>query len=349
MKFLTPLAALVALAALAPLGAALFARIRVRAARRELNLEAPSRWSGAGRLGCGIAGIVLLGLAAAQPALTHTESVRERTDAAVLFVIDTSRSMAASATPNSPTRLERAVAAAVKLRSSIPDVPAGVATLTDRVLPDLFPVSDIGSFDGVARRSVGIEDPPPSGTSVVATSYGALREVASGNYFDPGVTRRIVVLLSDGESNPVDPNQVASGLARSHGYRFLALRFWNANERVYDSNGRAESGYQPNPAGASIISGLARAQGGRSFSETQTGAAASYLRSVVGTGPSVKSGAIPSRQTLAPFVAGLAALLLLAAVTPPSVRVRLRTLGHLRSAPSVSGSQGTASRDVTAV
>ncbi len=65
MKFLTPLAALVALAALAPLGAVLFARIRVRAARRELGLEAPSRWSGAGRVGCGIAGIVLLGLAAA--------------------------------------------------------------------------------------------------------------------------------------------------------------------------------------------------------------------------------------------------------------------------------------------
>ena len=87
----------------------------------------------------------------------------------------------------------------------------------------------------------------------------ALREVASGNYFDPQVTRRIVVLLSDGESNPVDPSQVAGALARSHGYRFLAVRFWNPNERVYDSNGRAEPGYQPNPAGASIISGLAAA------------------------------------------------------------------------------------------
>ena len=32
----------------------------------------------------------------------------------------------------------------------------------------------------------------------------ALADIASGNYFEPAATRRIVVLLTDGESNPVD-------------------------------------------------------------------------------------------------------------------------------------------------
>lgn len=350
MTFLTPLAALIVFALFLPVGAMLFGRIRVRAARRDLALQAPSRWSAAGRLGCGVAAIALLGLAAAQPALTHTESVRERTDAAALFVLDTSRSMAASATPNSPSRLERAADVAVKLRSAIPDVPAGVASLTDRVLPQLLPVSDIDGFNGVVRRAVTIENPPPTGTSVVATNYGALREVASGDYFDPHVTRRIVVLLTDGESNPVDPSQVASALARSHSYRFLAVRFWNANERVYDSDGRAEPGYQPNPASASIISGLAGAIGGRSFSESDVGAAASYLRSLAGTGPTVRTGATTSQQTLAPFVAALAALLLLVTVLP--VGVRVRALGGPRPASRVSGlreASGTAAQDVTRV
>jgi hypothetical protein len=309
-----------------------------------------------------VAAIALLGLAAAQPALTHTASVRERTDAAALFVFDISRSMAASATPDSATRLDRAVNAAVRLRAAIPDVPAGIATLTDRVLPSLLPVPDIGSFDGVARHAVAIENPPPAATSPVATSYGALQQIASGDYFPRHVTRRIVVLLTDGESNPLDPSQVANGLARSHGYRFLAVRFWNPNEQVYDSNGRAESGYHPNPAGAAIVGGLAAATGGRSFSESEAGAAASYLRALAGTGPSVASGAIPSERTLAPFVAALAVLLLLAAVLPASVGERVRSgwwssrttsrRERLRPAPPVSnpqGSQATATRKLNRV
>ena len=352
MTFLSPLAALVALAVLAPVAAALFGRTRVRAARRELGLPAPSRWSAAGRLGCGLAAIALLGLAAAQPALTDTASGNERTDTAVLFVFDISRSMSASATPRSPTRLERAVDAAIELRAAISDVPAGIATVTDRVLPDLLPVADIGSFTGVARRAVAIESPPPSATSVVATSYAALSAIPSGNFFAPNVTRRIVVLLGDGESNPFNPSQVASALTPARGYRFLAIRFWNANEQVFDGHRRAEPGYHPNPAGASIVAGLARALGGRSFSESGVGAAASYLRALAETGPTVSSGAIPSHQPLAPFVAALAGLLLLAVLLPASLWTRVRAAGRRGSGPRVrsrTGPRGTEARDVTRV
>ena len=174
-------------------------------------------------------------------------------------------------------------------------------------------------------------------TRCVATNYAALDDIASGNYFEPGVTRRVIVLLTDGESNPFDPS---AGRERSsaspHGYRFLAVRFWNAERgRVYDANGRPEPGYQPNPASASIISGLAGAIGGRSFSESDVGAAASYLRSLAGTGPTVRTGATTSQQTLAPFVAALAALLLLVAVLP--VGVRVRAPGGPRPASRVSG------------
>ena len=153
MTFLSPFGALIALAALAPLGAALLGRARVTTVRKELGLRPPRRWHTARRLACAAGGIALLGLAAAQPALTHTASVTERTDVQALFVFDVSRSMSASAAPGSPTRLQRAVDAATRLRASIPGVPAGVATLTDRVLPNLLPVAGVGDFDAVARRS----------------------------------------------------------------------------------------------------------------------------------------------------------------------------------------------------
>src|SRR5262249_28734496 len=151
--------------------------------------------------------------AAAQPALTHESHARVRTDAEALFVIDTSRSMAASRTPTSPTRLDRAVAAAVRLRAAIPDVPSGVATVTDRVLPDLLPVPDVAGFDSVVEHAVAIESPPPRETAPRATSFGALVELASGNFFEPSAKRRLVVLLTDGESNATDPGAIAETLS----------------------------------------------------------------------------------------------------------------------------------------
>jgi len=322
MTFLTPLGGLVALAALLPLAAALAGRARVRAVRRALRLPPPSRSANV-RLLAAAGSIAVLGLAAAQPALSSESSTRVRTGVAALFVVDTSRSMAASATASSPTRLDRAVSAAVRLRAAIPSVASGVATMTDRVLPDLLPVADVAGFDLVAERAVAIESPPPRSSGVRATSYAALEDIASGNYFEPRDTRRIVVLLTDGESNPFDPGEVARALPASAGYRFLAVRFWSGDESVYDANGKAEAGYRPDPTGRAILSGLAAAMGGRSFEEREVGAAAAYLRQAAGTGPTALSrGVTRSRRPLAPFAAVLAALLALVALAPRRGEIR---------------------------
>jgi hypothetical protein len=317
MTFLTPLAALVALAALLPLAAAVLGRGRVAAVRRTLGLRPPAARSGLVGPALAAAGIVLLGVAAAQPVLERRASERVRKDVQALFVIDTSRSMAASATPASPTRLDRAIEAAVQLRASIPQVPSGIATLTDRVLPNLLPVPDPAGFDGVARRAVAIESPPPRDQSVRATTYAALAEIASGNYFEPAASRRIVVLLTDGESNPVDGSTIAGALPAAKGYRLVAIRFWAGNEAVYGGDGKPEAAYRPDPSGLAVLDGLAAALSGGSFTEGRLGAASSTLRSLAGQGPTVRArGASQSRMALAPFVVAAALLLLLLTVLP---------------------------------
>ena len=322
MTFLTPLAALVALAALLPLAAALLGRRRVGAVRRTLGLRPPAARSGLVGPALAAAGIALLGVAAAQPVLERQASERVRKDVQALFVIDTSRSMAASATPTSPTRLDRAVEAAVRLRASIPEVPSGIATLTDRVLPDLLPVPDPASFDGVARRAVAIESPPPRNQSIRATTYTALADIPPGNYFEPTATRRLVVLLSDGESNPVDAGKIAASLPAEKGYRLVALRVWGDNEAVYGSDGKPETGYRPDPSGLAILDGRAAALGGRAFTESRLSAASSTLRSLAGSGPTVAArGETQSRTALAPFLVAAALLLLLLAVVPLPSRV----------------------------
>jgi len=317
MTFLTPLAGLVALAALLPLAAALTGRARVGAVRRALGLEPSAARAGLVRPALAATGIVLLGLAAAQPAIDQSSSVRVRKDVQALFVLDTSRSMAASRTPISPTRLDRAIAAAVRLRSSISEVPSGVATLTDRVLPDLLPVAGATSFDAVARRAVAIESPPPRDSSERATTYAALAQIASGNYFAPTATRRIIVLLTDGESNPVDAGEIARALPASKGYRFVCVRFWGSDESVFDGNGKPEAAYRPDPSGGADLEELAAATGGRSFPESRIGAASARLRTVAGNGPTaVAPGETRSRLTLAPYLVAAALLFLLAALLP---------------------------------
>jgi hypothetical protein len=324
MRFLTPLAALVAIAALAPLTAAWLRRGRVASVRRALGLPQPSRPSGLVRIGAATAALAVLGLAAAQPVLTRSTHERARADAQTLFVVDTSRSMAASTTRTSPTRLDRAVAAAVRLRAAIPAVASGLATLTDRVLPDLLPVAGSSAFDAVAGRGIGIERPPPRDSGVRATSLAALAQVASGNYFEPRATRRIVVLLTDGESNPVDAGGVARAL---RGYRFLAVRFWRSGEAVYGPDGRPEAGYRPDPAGRAILRELAAATGGHTFDESHTGAAASYLMRLAGHGSTRETRAAGvARTPVAPYVAAVALLLLLASLVPmQGISSRLRS------------------------
>ena len=319
LTFLTPRGALVGAAVVLPLAAAAIATRRAQTTRTALGLRAP-------RLGTDVVALValvimfaLLALAATQPALSH-ETVRHvRKDAQVLFVLDTSRSMAASASRTSPTRLARAKKAAIKLRATVPDVAAGVATLTDRVLPDLLPVADIASFNATVQRTVGIEEPPPRSSSVRATTFAALSDIEGTGFFDPSATRRTIVLLTDGESRPFDPSAVARSLS---GMSLVVVRVGNGSESVFDPSGRPETAYRPDPAAPGLIESLAAATGGdRALTEDDLGTVAANIRAQLSTGPTSPVVTRTRSETpLAPFIALLALLPLTVLVARRSLR-----------------------------
>jgi hypothetical protein len=317
-SLLTPVASLVGVAALVPVAAALAGRARAESVRRRLALPPPGSRSRAFRLVGLTCAVLLLALAAAQPALTRESRRQVRRDVQALFVIDTSRSMAASAAPGAPTRLARATVAAARLRGAIRDVESGVATLTDRVLPDLLPVADESGFDAVVARTVAVESPPPRATAVRATSFGALGAIPDSGFFAASAVNRVVVLLTDGETVPTDTAAVARAFGARPGYTLVAVRFWHANEAVYSAEGRLERAYRPDPTGKPALAALADATTGRAFEEDRLGPATTFLRKTVGTGPTVAAtGTARSRTTLAPYVAALALLVLAAIVRPP--------------------------------
>jgi hypothetical protein len=316
MTFLTPLGALTLLAVAVPLAAVAVAGRRLRTVRRVLALQAPRHGRELVAVAAIAAAFMLLALAAAQPAVSHTTTLHVRRDVQALFVLDTSRSMAAAAAAGAPTRLARAKSLAVRLRAAVPSVESGVATFTDRVLPDLLPVADAASFDATVERSVAIESPPPRSTALRATTFTALTQIPGSGFFAPAASRRIVVLVTDGESGPFDAGALGRALAH---VRLLVVSVAGAHDRVFRPDGSPETHYRADPAAPSVLASLASATGGRVFTEADAGDAAARLRALAGTGPTTSATARERRETtLAPFVA-------LAALLPLLVLVRLRS------------------------
>ena len=327
LTFLSPLGALVALAALLPLAALAASAHRADRVARVLRLEPVGPRSLVLPSVLTALAFASLGVAAAQPALRTTHRQDVRTQSQVFFVVDVSRSMAAAQTLNGRTRLARARGDVARLRAAVPDVPSGLAGLTDRVLPYLFPTPSTLAFDETLRRSALVETPPPQQVSTNATSFGALAALARDGFFQQSVATRTCVVVSDAETRSYATESVAQELSGPRGCRLLVVRVGGASDRVFGADGTPEAGYAPDPAAAAKAQQLAEAAGGRAFDQGSLGAAVSALRTAAEVGPVHREAARATTEALAPYTAGLAALFTLTLVL---VRFRLRG-GSLRS------------------
>ena len=137
--------------------------------------------------------------------LTTTERQTARTSSEVVFVTDVSQSMLAAPRAGAPTRLDRARSVVRRMRAAVPDVPAGVAGLTDRALPYVFPTLDAGVFADTVKRSVLPDAPQPQGIADVASNFVPVAQLARNGFFSPEARHRTCVLVTDGETRSVLP------------------------------------------------------------------------------------------------------------------------------------------------
>jgi von Willebrand factor type A domain len=308
LSILTPLGALLVIGLVVPLAALLRARRKAARVRGILGVEQPRRRAVAVPLAALVAGAMLLGLAAAQPVFEWTSDRRVRTDAEAFVVLDVSRSMLAQRDLDEPMRLERARAVATRLRASLPDIPVGVASLTDRVLPHLFPTSDQEVFEATLERSVGIERPPPRTTlATSATSLNALATLRGLRYFTPNSASRLAIVLTDGESQPVANARLGGLFQREPAINVVFVQFWDEDERVF-SRGVPEPEYRPDPSARATLDRLAASTKGAVFTEQQVGSATGKARELLGDGPSVVEGRQAGQLALAPYLAAAALL-----------------------------------------
>lgn len=305
LGFASPFGALLALGALVPLAALLAVRSRARGIRRTLRLPEPSVRSQRIPLVFLGAAAALLGLAASQPVIQRDATRLARTDAEAWVVLDTTRSMLAQSDPDSRIRLDRAKAAAQAVRDTLPNVPVGIASLTDRVLPHLFPSVDEDVFRATLERAVGIENPPPqSGFLAQVTRLNAIGAMSELNFFSPTARRRVIVVLTDGESLPFAADRVATRLSGPQ-IGAVYVHVWGEDERVF-TRGVPEPGYRPDPTSRRTLETLARATGSSVYSDADSGAAAARARELIGKGPTVAEGERRVRYALSPYLAGAA-------------------------------------------
>jgi hypothetical protein len=239
----------------------------------------------------------LVALAASRPVVRDSQARYVRTDAEAIFAVDISRSMLAAASPAGPTRLDRAKAAAKTIRAAIPDVPAGLASFTDRALPNLFPTSDEGAFSATVDRSVGVDRPPPVASALTVTTFDAL--AALRGYFTPGRRHRLLVILSDGESRDFSPSVLQDALGRAPRTQTVLVRFGSSNERVFGRAGLPETDYRPEST-AQTIRRFLHATDGHVADEGRLGQAETAVKEGVERGPRVRIGMASKTTQLAP-------------------------------------------------
>jgi hypothetical protein len=314
--FLSPLGALIALGAMVPLVAAVLVSRRADGLRAVLEVSRAPRLLLAAPVAAAVLLAGLVGLAAAQPVAQQETTLSVRQDAEVWVVLDISRSMLARMGKDGRTRLDRAKDAAIALRSALPGVRIGVASLTDRVLPHLFPTADEDAFRATVQLAVDIERPPPRSSFLTnATNLDALADVAPRRFFSPRADKRVLVVITDGESPNVNSGRIARSFRRPPGIGAEFIHVWREGERVY-TQGLPEPQYRPDPAARGTLEGLARAVDGKVFAEGDVAGAARAVRKLLARGPTATEGIRRERTALAPYVllAGflpLGALLLL--------------------------------------
>jgi hypothetical protein len=303
LTFLTPLAGILGLSALLPLFVYRERQRRAAAVRRALGLPGLSPSKRAPTVLALVLVPTLLGLAAAQPVLDRAETRRERTDAQALFVLDTSRSMLASTGREGATRLERARSAAISLQRSLPTIPVGLASFTERMLPYVFPTTDARVVAATLADSMGIERarPVPSFSFAQrATTLGALTAVPQANYFAPSASKRLLVVFTDGETNDVSPT-LARAFERRPRIETIFVRFWEPDERVYVT-GVAERGYTPDPTSDTKLSRVASLVDGQVFSERALDSVRNAAQRMLGSGQTRPRRSEGDRIALMPYV-----------------------------------------------
>lgn len=151
------------------------------------------RW----QVGLNLAAAFALVLAALGPQWGRQWREMNQEGAAVIFALDTSRSMLAN--DFAPSRLERAKMAIAEILPRLRGDRVGLVLFAGSSFLQVPPTSDYAAF-GMALEAVGVNSIPRGGTAI-----GQAIATAADSFRQDGSASKVLFVISDGENHEGDP------------------------------------------------------------------------------------------------------------------------------------------------
>src|SRR5438876_3097908 len=149
-------------------------------------------------------------------------------------------------------------------------------------------------------RAVAVNRPPPQRFYAErATALSALEQFVTAAYFRPETRYRVLIVLTDGESQPVSP-ALADVLRKPPGVHVVFVHVWRSDDRIYPTS-VADPNYHPDPNSGAFLERVAASLHGKAVSENDVADAAAAAREALGAGP-IKKVSETARVALMPWV-----------------------------------------------
>jgi len=268
----------VLVAAVVPVVAIVLVRRRQRAAALALGLQAPTAARIATEAALAAAALASLALCAATPVLWHEESMSRRLDAEAYVFVDTSGSMLARRTAESPDRLETAHARAAALAAALPpDLLTGLAAFNDQPLPLLAPTLNRDAFRETLAHAdasvptapsflIAAEREPYNPAHAHASNFATLLVAAVSRFFAPTTTHRLLFFVTDDDT--ADYRAAGVGrLLRQQRITLVVLRVGSPADRLFyrsrSGQVKVDEGYVFERRNQGLLDETARRTGGR--------------------------------------------------------------------------------------
>ena len=201
--------------------------------------------------------------------------------------------MQAAGTPGDTVRLERARVLGREVHEALSDVPTGVATLTNRMMPLLFPTGDERGVTAVIDHSLRLMQPQPAAPHRGPRQFTGQRSPSQQTAVTTTRVRkkRVLVVFSDLDSDFFSLEGTLR-LLRAQRIEPFLVRVAAPGEQIFDAAGHPNAYVSVSTVS---VDGLRRARW-HAFEEYESARLVSEIRDYLGQGPVGAIGLVESQR-----------------------------------------------------
>ena len=136
--------------------------------------------------------------------------------------------------------------------------------------------------------------------ALISGAFSLTHQASQLGYFPPAAKKRVLVVLTDGESRPLTED-LADAFSAKPAIEVMFVHLWEGDEQVFIA-GVPEVTYRSDPTSASTLEQVAQAVGGEVLDEGAAGSVPGRVRELIGDGPTANREHEGNRRALMPWI-----------------------------------------------